>query len=729
MAEELEVKIKIEGQSVKSILDGLRDVKRSANDVEESINDLNTELKDSSEAADKFSDSVKDIAKSNDNLSKTFEDVYGELKPLSSRLGELEDRMYEMALAGQSGTEEFETLRLEAVRMRQTIIEVDKQVDILADNKGFSVFSDGIGSVGASLSRLDFDTAAKQAQGLAVASSKISFGGAVKSLKQLGSTLLNLGKALLTNPLFLMAAVVTAIIAAIVKLMDELGILTAIFEAIGDAIGWVIQKIKDFLDWLGLTDYAGEEYAQKQIDRNKRLQESYQEKTDAEVAGLDHEIAMRKARGEETEQLEREKLILLQKSADEQVRLAKETAIHIMKLKGKDSDEFKEQAKAIKDLEKMALQSRRNIELFEVTKEEESKKRDEANKKASIDRAKKHAEDQKRIQEEIAKARLAADIMIQEANIMAIEDEIERERVLGRFKEEQSFKQIDLTKLTQSQVEELTRQHNDRLQAIDNAALEKVNAKKNEENDKVLQAQKDFEKMLFDLREETAAKQIEAFERVQDEEVDKLRMKYDQGLIDLDQFEAGKTAIVDKYSREIDKIRDEEAQKELERQKAVKEGALDLASGVLAGVQSNLKEGGKAAKAVAVAQATMDTYRAAVAAFASTASSPISIAFPAAPYIAAASAVAMGIANVRKILAVDNSGNGGGGTPSATGGQAPSFGSPQQAPQTPNMNLNNGIEQNAGGSVKREKVIVVDYHDIQDKGNELNKMKQKVTLQ
>jgi hypothetical protein len=52
----------------------------------------------------------------------------------------------------------------------------------------------------------------------------------------------------------------------------------------------------------------------------------------------------------------------------------------------------------------------------------------------------------------------------------------------------------------------------------------------------------------------------------------------------------------------------------------------------------------------------------------------------------------------------------------------------QQVQQTPQMNLNNGVGQNAGGEGMRERVIVVDYHDIQDKGNELQMSQQRVTL-
>lgn len=65
-------------------------------------------------------------------VNATFEQVYGELQPLSARLGELEDRLYELALAGEQNSEEYRTLQAEAIRYRQTIQQVDAQVDTFA---------------------------------------------------------------------------------------------------------------------------------------------------------------------------------------------------------------------------------------------------------------------------------------------------------------------------------------------------------------------------------------------------------------------------------------------------------------------------------------------------------------------------------------------------------------------------------------------------------------------
>jgi hypothetical protein len=95
-------------------------------------------------------------------------------------------------------------------------------------------------------------------------------------------------------------------------------------------------------------------------------------------------------------------------------------------------------------------------------------------------------------------------------------------------------------------------------------------------------------------------------------------------------------------------------------------------------------------------------------------------------------AIATTAANIAKIASARYGGGassgGGGNTSSGGGGQTPSMGGIQQPNQTPQMNINNSQEQTAQSSSKREKVMVVDYHDIQDKGNELQMMNNKVTL-
>lgn len=79
---------------------------------------------------------VDELTKSNTDLTASFEDVYGELKPLTARMGELEDRMYELALAGKTNTQEYKDLQKEVSKYKKTIIETDTAVDALATTTG-----------------------------------------------------------------------------------------------------------------------------------------------------------------------------------------------------------------------------------------------------------------------------------------------------------------------------------------------------------------------------------------------------------------------------------------------------------------------------------------------------------------------------------------------------------------------------------------------------------------
>lgn len=101
----------------------------AADDTANDLDQLNDNLK-------KTEDETKKVRKSQSDLAATFEEVYGELQPMSTRLGEIEDRLYEMALAGQANTQEFQDLRAEAIRFRQTIQEVDASVDNFAKSSG-----------------------------------------------------------------------------------------------------------------------------------------------------------------------------------------------------------------------------------------------------------------------------------------------------------------------------------------------------------------------------------------------------------------------------------------------------------------------------------------------------------------------------------------------------------------------------------------------------------------
>lgn len=136
MAQTAQININLNAKQAQSEFDNLRKNLSVANKELESL--IKT-YGENSKQADKQRKVIAGLSLEYDKLNKeftdlgaTFEDVAGEMKPLTGRLGEIEDRLYELSLAGEAGTKTFNDLVAEAGRMRQTIIETDRQVDAAA---------------------------------------------------------------------------------------------------------------------------------------------------------------------------------------------------------------------------------------------------------------------------------------------------------------------------------------------------------------------------------------------------------------------------------------------------------------------------------------------------------------------------------------------------------------------------------------------------------------------
>ena len=98
-----------------------------------------------------------------------------------------------------------------------------------------------------------------------------SIKGLISTIGSLGKAFITFGLQLLANPIFLLVAAIIAIVVAIGLFLNKLGLIKPIFDAIGKAINFVIQKLKDFADWLGLTNFAEEDKAKNLFKQIKRL--------------------------------------------------------------------------------------------------------------------------------------------------------------------------------------------------------------------------------------------------------------------------------------------------------------------------------------------------------------------------------------------------------------------------------------------------------------------------
>ena len=106
---------------------------------------------------------------------------------------------------------ELARLSVEAGHVKERFNEANEAIKQFSGGSKFENLGTGLGNVATRLLSLDFKGAAQGAKLLNAEGSKITFKDTLVAIKQIGSTLLDLGRALLTNPLFLIGAAIVAI--------------------------------------------------------------------------------------------------------------------------------------------------------------------------------------------------------------------------------------------------------------------------------------------------------------------------------------------------------------------------------------------------------------------------------------------------------------------------------------------------------------------------------------
>jgi hypothetical protein len=291
------------------------------------------------------------------------------VKSLKQELRETVQALQQMP----AGTKEFEEMTMKAAELKDRMADVNEQINVFASGSKYERVSNSLGEIGSAISNLDFEKAQDRAGAFAKAAGAITFKDAIASVKQLGSTFMTLGKALLTNPLFLLAAVIIAIVVAVVKLLDKLGILKKIMDAIDKAIGVVVDALKELADWLGITDFAGEEAHQNEMKRLDEAQARRKMAMDAFVlqqkgiiSSLDNEIAVRRANGKDTADLEREKFKIIRNNAEAEMRVREMQAKAVAALTGVNSKAYQETLMQIEEAKQVFLKAQADIDAFEA---------------------------------------------------------------------------------------------------------------------------------------------------------------------------------------------------------------------------------------------------------------------------------------------------------------------------------------------------------------------------
>jgi len=344
-----------------------------------------------------------------------------ELRELKGELANATDPAQMAALAQQAGV------------LTDKIKDTNEAVKVFSSGSKFEQVSNGLGGIQSSLMSLDFEEAAEKSKVFATALGTIgkadiakSISGITSMIGTLSKSFIKLGVTILMNPIFLIVAAVVAIIAVIALVLDSFGLLDDVLSFIMAPINALIDGFKALTDWLGLTQYAAEEAAEKSAKALEDGSERINNATDVVTSALDRQIAEQQALGKNTYYLEIKRTQIVEAAAAERLRLARKAYRDQLAL-GDDADQekLKKMRAQIREENKLILDSisgRKVLVNTKATKEKEDKEKKDKPKAEPKAKPTPKAKDTggDEIQKEIDKAR--------EANLNATLDAITVEK-------------------------------------------------------------------------------------------------------------------------------------------------------------------------------------------------------------------------------------------------------------------------------------------------------------
>lgn len=373
-------------------------------------------------------------------------------------------RTLKAAIAEASDPEQMAALAARAGEVADRIKDANDAVNVFASGSKFEQISNSFGGIRDSIMSLDFEEASDKAKvfaknlgGLNAADISKSMKGLTSTVTTMGGAFVKLGAQILTNPIFLLTAVITAIVVAIGVWLNKIGVLEKAISFLMAPVNLLIDAFKELTDWLGLTSYAAEENARKMEKSNEKAFKSSEKRTSAISDQYDIEIAKAKAAGKDTTKLELDKSKAISDAAKKRLADARSEYAELKGLTDKDSIErrkalrkrIEEENKIIKDGSKerkmIAIQDQAEQAAAEKKAAEEAKaKREEA--------IKKYKEGLKAIQAEIA----AANKLIADSGKTQTQKEIDdiKTKYAALIAEAKKYKQ-DITALEKAQAIEI----------------------------------------------------------------------------------------------------------------------------------------------------------------------------------------------------------------------------------------------------------------------------------
>lgn len=438
-----------------------------------------------------------------------------------------------------------------AGQLKDEISDVNEQIAIFSGGTGLEQAGSALGDIGSKLKNLDFEGAAKSAKALTDITKSITFGEATKGVKQLGSTFLNLGKALLTNPLFLIAAAIGAAVAAVVKLLDKMGVLKKlgelvgfVFEKIGEVVDFIADKIAIVVDLLFGTTLQLEKLAKIEAERNDKQVEKAKELGKVKSDGFQREINEAKALGKNTDELEIKKREAIELTARIEYLNFKNKLNNANFLKGLNADEIKELRKNANEAKTVLLNAQSDLR----TEKNNQTKQDEDDAKKADEKRKSDNEKNEAKRKENAANRLAAARQARDLELSLEEEGLQKSLDINAEK----YKR--LIEDTQRDEKKNAEEKKKIIGFLEQQQIQESEKLKNDDNDKKLELEQKYQDALKDLNKIQADTETERINQEFKEKEDALKKEYTDEVKQKELLEA----LEKQHQEELSKIKEDE---------------------------------------------------------------------------------------------------------------------------------------------------------------------------
>ena len=668
----IELDINTNAKDVQKQFDGFR---KSIIETEQQLDKLIGTEKENSKEADNLRKKLADLNIQYDELSKTntdlgasFEFLNGEIKPLTAQMGEMEDRLYQMALAGDTASKEYNDLLTEVGRYRKVQIDTDMVVDASATTmsqklggaiqgaaSGFALAQGAMGLFGTESEELE-KTLLKVQSAMAITQG-------IEGLREGAKSFMAMGMAAKKALSGIKAGVAATGIGVFVV---ALGTVVAYWEEITALVSKYTSEVEDAAE---AQDKLNKKRQDDLADMNKRIQNNQifidrqllviknEEKIkDLEAEGIDNQKEINKLRKENLEaEIDNIYLIL----ADTEKLLSTQQRIQLR------AEKYRKQ----QELARMEIIATRE----EEKKLEEQRKKDfeEAEKR----RAKRAERRAKRAERRAFNLQIEREL--EDLRIAQLKEGYDKEVILINTQAKRIREDILANdKLTEEQRTDLL--------------IEQENIRKGKI---IALGDRRGEVQILQMKT-IAASEIELDKTITEAKLETSRMYYDK---------------LDKMAK-LSGLSRKEVEEELSRASFdIANKTLSLIGGINelfnAENEEQSKRNFQIDKAVKIAQATTSGIQATINAFATASKSPITIGFPAYPFVQAGLAGSFAAVNVAKIAKTKF---GGGGSPDLDTGGGGGAGGGGSMPQ-PSFNVvgDSGINQLAELQMQPTQAFVV----------------------